>query len=156
VPNIAIAVAPISDRKLRRKLGRLAGSAITKVMRPAFVAGCRPIRAAARSRVPVRFGQLKKSIGTRVKVYPRGNAIWAGVGVRLGFLSVIDGKKVDPNKYAHLVEWGTKPHILRGAMHPGAKASHFLRSAFDSRQAQAFSEVARVSAGKLSVLARTG
>ena len=144
-----MAVAPLSDRKLRRKLARLEGSAIRRVMGPAFTAGAKPIRAAARANVPVRYGFLKKAIGSRVKVYPKNRSVWAGVGVRLGFISHKHGQKIDPNKYGALVEWGTKPHKIGGRIHPGAPASHFLRNAYETKHGEAFAAVARVAESQL-------
>ena len=61
----------------------------------------------ARARVPVRYGYLKKAIGTRVRVYhskvskKKNKVVWAGVGVRRGMWGADSrGKVVKPEKYA--------------------------------------------------------
>jgi len=99
----------------------------TKVIRRAGA----PIRADAKQRVPVRTGDLKRSIKTYVKVNQR--TAYGRVESRL--------------PYAHLVELGTKPHYQkrklkhekkkRAVKHPGAKAKPFLRPAFDSKKDEA-------------------
>lgn len=75
-----------------------------------------------------------------------------------------------PKLYAHLVEYGTAPHaigkgserVLRsgknvigpgfqhGAMHPGAKANPFLRTAWDNKRAEAMAAVLASAKARLA------
>lgn len=63
---------------------------------------------AARGLVPRRTGLLKKSLGRKVIVTRGGKRLTGIVKPRRGdkFATVVDGKKIDPRKYAHLVEFG--------------------------------------------------
>jgi len=72
----------------------------------------------------------------------------------------------DPGNYAHLVEYGTAPHLIRPekkkamtiggeggplrklVLHPGTKAQPFIRTAFDATKEQA----AKKTADKLNAL----
>lgn len=111
----------------------------------ALTAGAKPIRAAARSKAPVRSnsgesgenwkpGLLKKSIGSKVKkVRGRYNA---RVGPRTGFRIRVGtvqsgpnaGKPIyqDPQRYSHLVEYGTAK----------TPAQPFIRPAVESTKGQ--------------------
>jgi HK97 gp10 family phage protein len=92
---------------ISRKLARLKDAVANRVMRGAVDKGTRIIAKAAKSNVPQSHGLLKKSLGSRVRVY-RGTGVVVGiVGARGGFLVVdADGTRRDPRKYAHLVEKG--------------------------------------------------
>ncbi len=85
------------DKKVARKALRAGISAATKV-----------VMWDAKALVPVRSGQLRKSIGRKIWT-KKGGAVIAGiVGPRRGFRVVYLGKYIDPVKYAHLVEFGRR------------------------------------------------
>lgn len=109
-------------------------------LRGALRAGQKEIADLARSRVPVASGELRKSI--RIKTSARGGKVTATV--------VAGNRKA---WYAHLVEWGTRVHTIRGTAntglkflskvgvvvrnaveHPGARAKPFMRPALDAGQ----------------------
>lgn len=92
-------------------------------------------------------GLLKKSLGWKLLKQRAGIFKAAGlVGPRTKvFLRVINGKRIDPGKYGHLVEGGTKPHailpktktrlafrsggrlrVVKSVRHPGARRTGFL------------------------------
>lgn len=81
-----------------------------KVARKATRAGINEITTVvlkdAKARVPKRSGQLRKSLGRKVKGYRRGEIVSGIVGPRRGFRVVIGGVAVNPVNYAHLVEFG--------------------------------------------------
>ena len=106
----------------------------------------------ARRNVPTRLGNLRKSLLARngVKVAKgRQPLSWFAVVGPGKVEGATDkrGKRVDPRNYAHLVEYGTKPHKIEATNaagvlffldsaitevdHPGARAKPFLRPAFD-------------------------
>lgn len=111
------------------------------VVRGALRAGAVEIRDTARSRAPVLTGALRDSIRVSMRVV--GGKVVANI--------TAGGK---PNKkgrdayYAHMVEFGTKPHDIKPknrkslfvaglfkeiVHHQGAKARPFLRPAFDGK-----------------------
>ena len=123
-----------------------------------------PMSKAAKRNCPKEMGLLKRSIGKKIKTYKSG-AVWGGVGPRketVGFGP--DGRKRWPVKYAHLVEYGTKPHLEVGlplklpmppnargvtpkegmlgmlfrttVLHPGTAPQPFLRTAFEQTKAE--------------------
>lgn len=134
-----------------------------KIMRKALSKATKGTVAAARRLVPRETGLLKKSIGRKVVTYKESGVLVVVIGPRKGFRQDVTrrgrGKPsiADPVNYAHLVEFGTKPHsLLKGAssrgrlkkatadlvargigkIHPGAKARPFLRPAFDQTKGQ--------------------
>lgn len=109
-----------------RRLGKLPGRLDRKVMRQATGAGGREVVKEARKRVRRRFGQLRRALGQRVKRLPDGTFI-AVVGVRKGFVIMVDGKRINPEKYIHLVELGTTH----------SAAQPFLRTSLPAAQAAA-------------------
>ena len=121
----------VDDRELVAALLRLEKIAKKRVGTKVIRRAAAPIRADAKTRVPVKTGDLKRSIRTYVKV---------------GRFS-ISGKVESRLPYAHLVELGTKPHYQtrklkhekkkRAVKHPGAKPKPFLRPAFDSKKDEA-------------------
>jgi HK97 gp10 family phage protein len=98
------------------------------------------IAAGAKQRVPVRTGNLKKTIKSS---FDRGTATgYVKAGKYLGSQS-------GGYPYAHLVEFGTKPHTIvaknakalsiRGGFieqvnHPGAQEHPFMRPAFEQEK----------------------
>jgi HK97 gp10 family phage protein len=98
--------------RLIRRLARLDKKAARKYLRKAVTVAGRFIRDLAKSFVAVRTGQLKKSLGVKVKAYPKRQTYVAIVGPRRDFVKDFKGKngvgKVDPVNYAHLVEYGRK------------------------------------------------
>lgn len=101
--------------KILKKLSMLKKSAATKVMRKGIAAGTKVVLSGAKARLPTktkylgkRSGLLRKSLGRKTKTYRQNGVVVGVVGPRKGFAKVIDGKRVDPVKYAHLVEGGRK------------------------------------------------
>lgn len=98
-----------------------------KIMRPAIREAASKISKAAKSKVPVETGLLKKSIGVKVVTYKSGT-IYAAIGPRSGFKRKVQrtmpstGKKREvlsnPTKYAHLVEFGTSRFAKKPFMRP--------------------------------------
>lgn len=138
--------------ELETQLINLGRKKAKKVVRLAVAAAGRPVAKAAKAKVPVRFGNLKKSIGSKVKSFLQGT--YVVIGPRKGYGMVVDGVYNDPAKYAHLVEYGAAPHDITienkkalhwldptfgeafaGVVHhPGSPAQPFMRPAFDSQK----------------------
>lgn len=133
------------DKALTRKLQSLAARTQNTIVRSAAGKAMTPVNRAAKQLAPKETGLLKKSVGKKTKTYPGKGTVWVGVGPRKGFAQEItvtgpDGKPVkrwrDPVKYAHLVEYGTAPHVQPklGITHPGAPAKPFMRPALFGNQ----------------------
>lgn len=159
----------IGDKELIAKLNGLGGKVYKKVVAQASRKAFAPVMKTAKQLAPVESGLLKKSIGVKQKKYPRAGRIVTIVGPRMGHAEEVYvdtpmgpmKRRRDPVKYAHLVEFGTRPHStsqgaenrIRGdsdenrlgftiAMqggddHPGAKAQPFMRPAFDGNEPRA-------------------
>ncbi len=131
--------------RLERALIQLPIRNSKNVLRRSIRAGIKVVLDQAKLNVPVESGLLRKSLGIRFK---RGRP--GQVFVQMGPRKNRDKKK-DP-WYAHLVEFGTRPHSLRkrdklanfrtgrrsrqtqgSKMHPGARSKPFLRPAFDTK-----------------------
>ena len=117
------------QKELMARLDALHTTRWGRVVRPAINAALTPINRAAKRNAPKRFGILKKSIGKKVKLYSKNRVVWGAVGVRSGFKTYIAGRNINPRKYAHIVEFGAKPHRIGSRMHPGTPATHFLERA---------------------------
>ncbi|RJP21673.1 MAG: hypothetical protein C4529_07030 [Deltaproteobacteria bacterium] len=112
----------LNFRDVRRRLEDLPKKVVSKVVRRAVYAGATVIRDAARAKVPVDTGALKRSIVAKANT-KKGGEISATVGVaRKKFAK---GKRAgkSPRRYAHLVEFGS-------ANNP---AQPFLRPAMDTK-----------------------
>lgn len=155
------------------------------IMRGALRAGGNVIAAEARRRVPVKLGQLQASI--RVSVRPTKSGIVASVKAGDRF-RVFKGKG-KPSKgaayrtarpgggfdyhapfYAHFVEFGTKPHIIKPryarrlafvvasrlvsvpmVRHPGAKPRPFMGPAFAAKWRGALSTIETYMAKRIPI-----
>lgn len=147
-------------KQLEENLRRLRSDVAAKWVNGGLLAGTKVIAVRARGNVPVKSGLLKQSIRTR------------------------RGKKTDDNKrdyfvvagsrkaggggayYAHIVERGAKPHIIKGkgggmlyfgghyarsVKHPGVKnPTHFLESALRTEAQAAIGTFAGYIRAKLA------
>ena len=152
--------------ELVRKLERLEPKNQRRALRRAVGKAGNEIVKDARKRVATNLGLLKLSLGRKDKVYKRSNTAVSVVGARTRF----KGKKAEsiragggraskarPANYAHLVEFGTKPHAIRGrggflafagivtrvVNHPGSRPKPFLRPAFAAKRVEALSVAAK-------------
>lgn len=160
--NFSIAGARDLDEMLRSLPRGPAG----KAGRAAVIAAARIVAKAAKEKVPVKTGDLKKSIrATFMKAAPGVQEVVARAGVR--------GKE---GPLAHLVELGTEAHpievekkkILRTAdgkflgkvvNHPGSTPHPFLRSAADEKASEALQKMGitlgeRIEAEAKKIIAR--
>ena len=149
------------DDALRDKI---AGKGISRALTPV-------LRAAKKNITPrKRSGLYRKSVIRKVKRYRSGIAVGL-VGPDTSVVGQFEGSRIRPQKYAHLVEYGTRPHRLgRGAVlarddkpklkqvqhgykHPGAKAFGPLSRAAAETKAQAVAIYGQTVADELAKLA---
>jgi hypothetical protein len=100
-----------NDKELVRALLALPDAVFRRLLTAAMTRAAKPVIAAARERVAVETGGLKKSLGAKIKKYPRKGIITAIIGARdLSYPKPAgDGhanKARRPALYAHLVELG--------------------------------------------------
>ncbi len=79
-----------------------------RILKKAITKAVQPITKDAKARAPRRSGALRKSIYYKVVSYRRNGTVAGVIGPRKGFARVLDGKRIDPVYYAHLVELGRK------------------------------------------------
>lgn len=151
-------------RQLDEFLKTLSSNVEKKIMRTALTAGVRVIAREAKHRAP--SGPTSNANETLYGGYD--GALRDSVRVTSGvsktgvvYASVKAGgrtKKGADVFYAHLVEYGTRPHVIRprgkkrlelgghfvagSVMHPGATGQPFMRPAADATQAAAVAAVA--------------
>jgi len=141
--QISLDIDAASQRALERAMNALPDKVFDKVVKSAANAAMTPVLKAARAKCPVETKQLKASLGKKRKVYKRNGVVVVLIGPRDGYKDPETGR--NPVNYAHLVEFGTAPHLIpageglkigpavvRGTVeHPGAPAKPFLRPALD-------------------------
>ena len=87
--------------ELAKNVNKLNTSFQRTTIRTALRAGARAVLKRAKTNVPVQSRNLKRSLGSRVKVLPRGFG-FADIGARQG------GGRSGSGYHLHLVEFGTK------------------------------------------------
>ena len=131
----------LNEKALIRKLQDLPVKLQDRVLKSAAHNAMKPVLSAARSKVPVLYGLLKKALGIKSKLYRRNHTAIALAGARKGFGTEktveIAGKSMttrrDPRHYSHLAERGTKAHEQPALkiQHPGAAPRPFLEPGFE-------------------------
>lgn len=137
---------PSELAKYNKATTRLVKRLKTKVVKKAVRDTIRPVVLQARAAAPKgKTGMLRKSIKSKVVAYRRNDFVDGIVGVSR-IEAVIDGKKIKPSNYAHLVEYGTGPRSVKnakimtdgeqlfGTKVAGARPQPFLRPTFDSNR----------------------
>lgn len=97
------------ERSAERALTQFGDKVAKKIGRKAVRAGAGPVRRAAKKKVPVRYGFLKKSLVTVVRRYKHVMVAVTGAD-RAMVVTATKGEGVErivPSKYLHLVEMGT-------------------------------------------------
>jgi len=134
VPSEAVGwgIVLTGDKELIRKMQRLAEKTQKRIVQKAMKKGAARVRKAAKRRVPVETGLLKKSLGSKVARRKRDKVVVGIIGPRTGFKKQMpDGSYRNPVRYAHLVELGTKR----------AGAKPFLRPAFEQERDGAVADI---------------
>lgn len=99
--------------EIEKALKKFPARIVKKALGKAIKTGSKPILADARQRVPVRTGNLKKSLAIRnLPKSEAGNRTIVEVYARSG------GKFKHDGWYAHLVEFGTQRHIVKAKNSP--------------------------------------
>lgn len=137
-------------KEIAKKLRKLSGKAGKSVARKSISAGARVIRDEAKRNVPVKTGNLKKSIKVKTRAFRNRMGFHAYVFVDTGRKARFDGW------YAHFIEFGTQPHeinpktkkglkiggqVVNTVQHPGSAAHPFMRPALDTKTDKAIEVV---------------
>lgn len=145
-------------------LERVVGTLRKNAIRNAMYAGAVVIRDEARSRVAVQTGSLKKTIIARTAKTRKATATRPFIGLvkvdKVAFAKSAKGKlkrvnrrketgsgrvykrgDIYPRNYDHLVEFGTKPHMVGSRAHPGAKPKPFMSAALFAKRDAALAAI---------------
>ena len=150
----------IDLKPFERQIDRLGDElALGRICRAAMVKAARPCVAAAKRLARRESGLLAQSIGAVVRQYKNSKFVVGVIGPRKEIEGTWKGRRRVPTFYAHLVEFGARPHAIgsgsvlerrstrrgkpvvlgpgpqHGRQHPGAKAHPYLRPAFDANRA---------------------
>lgn len=142
----------LGDKELINKFHKLSDMAARRVMLPATRKGLQPIKADAKERVSKRSGMLEKAIISKASVNRKNENVIGKVEVSKkkvgtygkGYPAGRQGKKHQPSKIAHLVEFGTK----------NAKPHPFMRPALDSKGQVALGIIRKEAGEKMDKVAR--
>ena len=118
---IGVKIELLGDKKLDAALARLSGPAQKKAFRKSAREAFKPVLAAAKQKVPVDTGKLKKSLKLRSLKRSRGTI---GVEVRTGTREELEIPADEPGYYPMAVEAGTKTQ----------PAQPYIRPAFDENK----------------------
>lgn len=155
-------------RELNKALNQLEGKVASSISRSAISAAGKDVAEAARSRVPVETGNLKRSISVRTlrlgrtgyaaKVGPMKRKFRGRVEIGAGTFGSLT--QIADGWYGHLVEFGTAPHLIpkRGSkvvkvngklvrgpvQHPGTPPRPFMRPAWQATKGQLVHKMGRV------------
>lgn len=138
MPRDEVKIRLEGDKDLVNVLEAFKPAARRRIVRPPITKGVRLVVRAAKQKVPKETGTLKRSLGFVVRTYPSGTV--AGIaGPRKGIVDEETGR--NPRFYAHLVEFGTAPHLVSSSIgptgeridvvHPGSPPKPFIRPAWD-------------------------
>lgn len=108
------------DKELNQALARIDQKLRFKILAKAVRKATAPVRKAMKQLAPKDTGTLKKSIISKVLTYRRGGVF--GIIGPANELLIINGRRYNASKYAHLIELGTSPHAIRPRRkHSGGK-----------------------------------
>jgi HK97 gp10 family phage protein len=175
---------------LKRVLVGLPAKLQKNVLRGALRAGATVIAREARARVPVKAGQLKASIRVTVRTAPgevrasikaghRYKVFRGGRPTKQPYRTKTAGGGIQYHApfYAHFVEFGTKPHVIKGrhgkrlafistavsmpivrrtVRHPGAKPRPFMGPAAMAKQTEAIDAMANYAAERINKMDKGG
>ncbi len=118
-------VSITGDKALERKLNRLFGPELLRVVKSASNKAMTPVRATARKRVPVKSGETKKAIIKKQVAYKNDGNVLTMVGVRRATMKTRASSQAASN-LEHLLEIG---HLLvkGGKLGKGGKIIGFVR-----------------------------
>jgi HK97 gp10 family phage protein len=136
------------------QLKRMQDAVKPKYLRKGLYAGAAIIRDEAKKRAPVRTGLLRKNIVARTDRDPQNPGSYAGyVSIRNAPTIVVatangerlvaektarkqgkKGKRINPRRYAAIVEYGAGPHKIGKLDHPGSAPTPFLRPALEAKR----------------------
>lgn len=133
---------------LLKQLGKLKRNYRRNALRNSVRAATKPIVQAAKAGVPVEHGFLKKALKVKIRVFNQGGTVAAIIGAERKKIAVTKGdqtKYINPARYIHLVEKGTKPHEISvphwrnpekkiTLLHPGSPPRPFLRRAYENNR----------------------
>lgn len=159
VNDLEMSAGIVGVQEVIDRISELSGQVTQQALRRGLYAGARVFRDEARRRVPVRTASLKRSIVAQTRTIRVGKdripavvvtiarKSFAGQATARGTHRVAQGAtggRIQPRRYAHLVEFGT----VR------AKPRPFMRPAADTKRREALAAVERVMREEVEKAAR--
>lgn len=136
-------------KPLLAKLERIPRKQAKAIMRKAVRAGSAPIRKVAKKTAPRDKGILQETMAIKVKQYPSGVSVGV-IGPRKKFTKRTKkrGERTLDAFYGHMVEGGTRPHVIPGPIvlggrvlhniqHPGTQPTRFMEKSAKQSRAEA-------------------
>lgn len=120
-----------NDRDPTKALDGLKKAVQNKIVRRAIRSASAPVKKAIKQQSPKESGALKKSIANKMRTTKGGAVVYNVLGPKRKYSMEFKGKIRKPEKYARLVEKGTKS----AAAHP------FMEQALENSQRQYFADV---------------
>jgi HK97 gp10 family phage protein len=127
-------------KELEKAFGALPYRVAKNVLKSATRAGANPITKKARAFVPADTGELRKSIGAKVKLYDRTFTAVAIIGAKFKWIPIAKSQRwtrsgrINPALYAHFVESGA---------YGGQGATNFMARAFSASRSLASDRLAK-------------
>ena len=153
----ALSVSIEGYQEIREMFHKLGDKVVKKVVGKALRAAGAPIRKEARENLKrngsVVTEQLWRTMQVKLVRQKSTQTRLLVVGAKNKTVT-IKGKRVNPAKYSHLVEFGTQIHpivakggwlnfgggfktVVKKVTHPGAEAKPFIRPAYDTKKGEA-------------------
>lgn len=140
---------------LQRKLNAIEEKMRNKIVRKAVVKATTPWIRSARRKVQGISKTAARALGRKTKYYRNTGTYYCVVGMRKGYAVPKKGGDKggkpghDPRHTSHLIERGTKPHVIpapvsglkigpvvirANVQHPGTEAHPFMKPAFEEQK----------------------
>ena len=108
----------------------------TKILRKSMRQGVKILVPAVKTAAPKLTGALRVSVGALVK--GKGMRVLGMVGSKTKYMRTKDGKKIQPSKYFHLVNAGTKTRTTKDGRNRGkVTATFFLNKVWTANKGRA-------------------
>lgn len=124
--------------QITRKLSTLGDKTFKKVAVSATRAAHTYIRKEQKKHAPELHGVLKRSIGTKIKTYKFTGIVYGITGVLYRYVEYVAGRKVIPNVYAKVVEFGLRFNPAQPFIRPSIKDRAVIFNKFARRAENRF------------------
>jgi len=136
---------------LNRAIAKLPDRLSKNAAFEALVISLQPMVKAVRENAPKRQGNLKVSIGVRLRRYRGGRVLYGVIGARLMDFPLGHGKKASPYRYIHLVERGHWSGKGKNKVFVKGPGFGFMRKAWMSQSRKTMNQFRKIFGDKLLI-----